>query len=249
MKRLYGLIGFPLGHSWSPAFFRKKFLGQGLENYDYQLFPLECLDEFSSLIEHTPSLCGLNVTIPHKESVIAYLDTIDPIAREIGAVNTVLVQRSAGEIKLSGYNTDSAGFIGSADFSGHKSALVLGAGGAARAVMYSLKQMGITFTLVSRSPSGKNAIGYGALNEGVVENNTLIINTTPLGMYPNEESAPPIPFHLISSRHFMYDLVYNPKETLFLKRGKEQGARVQSGLTMLHLQAELALELFLDSGS
>ena len=249
MEKIVGLIGYPLDHSWSPSYFRQQFQSHGLENFSYLLFPLESLDNFFPLLERTPNLCGLNVTIPHKESILPYLDSLDTKADEIGAVNTVLIHGLGSERKLTGYNTDAEGFIRSADFSGHRSALVLGTGGASKAVTWALKRTGINYTLVSRVTGEENTIGYSDVNAEILENHSLIINTSPLGMYPTPDSFPPLPYHLITPRHFLYDLVYNPEETLFIKYGREKGARVQSGLKMLHLQAEMALQLFLDAGS
>ncbi|NQV03150.1 MAG: shikimate dehydrogenase, partial [Bacteroidia bacterium] len=228
--------------------FQRQFQMHGLQHYSYQPFPIKKLDSFLPLLGKSSELCGLNVTIPFKEAILPYLDELDPIAEEIGAVNTILIQGSGPDRKLIGYNTDAEGFIRSADLTGHNSALILGTGGASRAVRYAVKKMGIRYTLVSRSGAIKKAITYNDLDENTMDRHTLIINTTPLGMYPNEETSPPLPYHLISSQHFLYDLVYNPEETLFLKHGIKHGTRVQSGLKMLHLQAELALELFLDPG-
>ncbi|MFH1296017.1 MAG: shikimate dehydrogenase [Bacteroidota bacterium] len=244
MKKVFGLIGYPLDHSWSPSCFQQQFQVHGYPDYRYQLFPIERVESFLPLLENIPDLCGLNVTIPYKETIIPYLDELDARAAEIGAVNTILFRGSATGRKLSGYNTDAEGFMSSADFTGHRSALILGTGGASRAVSYALRKMGIWHTLVSRSGALKKAISYEDLDDEMMATHTLIINTTPLGMYPDEGASPPLPYHLITSRHFLYDLVYNPEETLFLKEGLKHGARAQSGLKMLHLQAELAFELF-----
>ncbi len=246
MKNIYGLIGFPLDHSWSPAYFQKRFREQGLKNHDYQLFPLENLDRLLPLLEYTPSLQGLNVTIPYKESILSFIDILDPSAQEIGAVNTIRIHGSGNMRKLIGYNTDARGFASSADFSDHRAALILGTGGASRAVKHALREIGITCTLVSRGGAQKNTLSYDDLCEDILDHHTLIINATPLGMYPNVQSSPGIPYHLISSKHFLYDLVYNPEITQFMKHGIAQGARVQSGLSMLHQQAEQALKLFLE---
>ena len=246
MKKVFGLIGNPLDHSWSPSYFQQQFQLQGLAKYSYHLFPIEKPDDLFLLLKQTPELCGLNVTIPFKETIIPLLDVIDERAKEIGAVNTILIQGSAPDQRLTGYNTDYVGFTNSADFSGHTSALILGTGGASKAIAFALKQMGIGYTLVSRSGAIKQVLSYDDLDEEIISKHTLIINASPMGMYPNQEDPPPIPYHLISSNHFLYDLVYNPKETLFLKNGMMQGARVQSGLRMLHLQAERALKLFLN---
>jgi len=246
MKNIYGLIGFPLDHSWSPSYFQKRFLEMGLKNHDYQLYPLESLDQLPSLLERTPNLHGLNVTIPYKESILSFIDIIDPVAKEIGAVNTIRIQQSGNKHKLIGYNTDAGGFASSADFSNHRAALILGTGGASRAVTYALRKMGITCTLVSSKGAQKETLSYDDLDQDIIDRHTLIINTTPLGMYPNTQKAPALPYNLISPTHFLYDLVYNPEITQFMKHGIAQGARVQSGLSMLHQQAEQALKLFLE---
>jgi len=247
MKSIYGLIGFPLDHSWSPAYFQKRFREEGLKHHEYQLFPLKNLNHLPSLLANTPTLQGLNVTIPYKETILSFIDIIDPVAKEIGAVNTIRIQHSGNKRKLIGYNTDAGGFASSADFSDHRAALILGTGGAARAISYALSKMGITYTLVSRTGANKNVLSYRDLNPEILDHHTLIINTTPLGMSPTTQNAPVLPYHLISSKHFLYDLVYNPETTQFMKHGIAQGARVQSGLSMLHDQAELALMLFLDA--
>lgn len=246
MKKIIGLIGFPLDHSWSPSIYQQMFLEYGLKKYNFQLFPLKRLEDFPSLLTNLPNLQGINVTIPFKEAILPFLDAIDPVAEEIGAVNTICIQRSADRRTLTGYNTDADGFFQSSDFSEHRSALILGSGGASRAVSYALRKLGINSTLVSRSGGKKDVLSYDELDNQAISDHTLIINATPLGMFPDTGSLPPIPYHLLSSRHFLYDLVYNPEETQFMRLGRNQGARVQSGLRMLSKQAELALKLFLE---
>ncbi|MBE0649042.1 MAG: shikimate dehydrogenase [Bacteroidales bacterium] len=248
MKHTFGLIGFPLEHSWSPSYFQNRFRELGLKTTDYQLFSIKSLDNFSQFLATTPNLRGLNVTIPYKQSILTYLDTIDPAAREIGAVNTITIERSGDDRELTGYNTDADGFALSADFSKHTNALVLGTGGASKAVTWALQKMGISFTLVSRSRYKNRAISYSDVNEAVMESHTLIINTTPVGMFPNTDDFPSLPYRCLTSQHLLYDLVYNPEITAFMKQGMTYGASVQSGLSMLHHQAELALKLFLDEG-
>ncbi|MBL7137530.1 MAG: shikimate dehydrogenase [Bacteroidales bacterium] len=245
MKKVFGLIGYPLDHSWSPSYFQQQFQVHGLPDHRYQLFPLKTLNDFLPLLDNIPDLCGLNVTIPYKETIIPCLDESDPRAAEIGAVNTILIRGSGPNRTLTGHNTDAEGFLRSADFSGHQSALIFGTGGASRAVCYALQKMGIRCTLVSRSGTLRKAISYKDLDDEMMSTHTLIINATPIGMYPDEGPPPPIPYHLINSHHFLYDLVYNPEETHFLKEGLKRGARIQSGLKMLHLQAELSFELFM----
>jgi len=248
MKNSFGLIGYPLDHSWSPSYFQQQFKSRELHLFSYDLFPLRIIDDLLPLLKEKPDLHGINVTIPYKEAILPYLNDINATAKEIGAVNTVLIRRSPEQIKLTGYNTDAEGFSRSADFSGHRSALVLGTGGASRAVVYALNALGIPCTRVSRSGDQGNVLTYHELDEQIISGHTLIINTTPVGMFPNEEIAPPFPFDMVSSRHFLYDLIYNPEITAFMKQGIKRGARVQSGIKMLHLQADIALKLFLNIG-
>ncbi len=245
MKKIYGLIGYPLTHSWSQDYFEKKFQENKLNDCSYQLFPLSTIEQLPSLITSTPGLCGLNVTIPFKEAVIPSLHSIDNTAREIGAVNTIVIEHQNGRKILKGFNTDAEGFNLSADFSNHSHALVLGTGGASKAICYSLKKQGIKTLRVSRSPMQPGTIGYGDLNPEIMSRHTLIVNATPLGMAPDESSCPSIPYHLVTPNHFLYDLVYNPLQTLFLKNGSEQGAMIQSGVQMLYNQADLAFSLFI----
>jgi len=245
MKKIFGLIGFPLTHSWSQDYFGKKFHDKGLSECTYQLFPISDVKHLSSLINSMPGLCGLNVTIPFKEAVIPYLHSIDNEAGKIGAVNTIVIEHQSGKSILKGFNTDAEGFNLSADFSDHSKALVLGTGGASKAICYSLRKLGIEPKRVSRSPSQPGMLGYEELDPAIMNHHTLIVNTTPLGMSPNESTFPPIPYHLITPNHFLYDLVYNPLKTIFLQKGSDQGATIQTGLQMLHLQADLSFEIFI----
>ncbi|TSA26348.1 MAG: shikimate dehydrogenase [Bacteroidetes bacterium] len=242
--KVFGLIGYPLEHSWSPAFFQRKFRENGLDQCTYRLFPLKVVDEFPFLLNRMSELCGVNVTIPYKEAILPFLDELDPVAAEIGAVNTIRISGPAQERKLIGYNTDAEGFQQSADFSGYRVALILGTGGAAKAVAYVLRELCISYLFVSRNPSGENMVDYQDLSPDLLKQFILIINTTPLGMYPDENTAPPILYDQLTANHFLYDLVYNPQETRFLKNGARQGARTQSGLKMLYLQAEAAFRIF-----
>jgi shikimate dehydrogenase len=241
--RLFGLIGFPLGHSFSRRYFSEKFREEGLADCRYELFPIASLTELPALLEAHPDLEGFNVTIPHKVGILACLDHIDPAAREIGAVNTVAVRDGA----LWGYNTDAWGLEQSlcnflpAGFGSR--ALILGTGGASRAAQHVLRKMNISFTLVSRAPA-PGVLPYEALDARVLSAHRLIIQTTPLGMYPDVDSCPPIPFSNLSENHYLYDLVYNPAETLFLQRGAQMGCRVKNGLEMLHLQADKAWDIW-----
>ncbi|MXV14690.1 shikimate dehydrogenase family protein [Hufsiella ginkgonis] len=257
MKK-FGLIGFPLSHSFSKEYFTKKFKEEGLEDHVYELYPLPNINQLEALIRSEPGLCGLNVTIPHKIGVMFYLDKVDEAAKEIDAVNCIKILNNkpmesffSGEISfmqvnLHGYNTDAYGFETSLApllKKHHKKALVLGNGGATRAVIYVLKKLHIEFTVVSRRPVRKQ-ITYEQLNKQVMAEHTLVINTTPLGMSPNYHTCPAIPYEYLTGKHLLYDLVYNPEETEFLRRGKEQGAAIKNGMEMLHLQAEKSWEIW-----
>jgi shikimate dehydrogenase len=241
---LYGLIGYPLTHSLSAEFFNHKFQKEGIPNRKYLLFPLESPDDFPDIVRNNPNLRGLNVTIPYKETIIKYLDELDGAAGKIGAVNTILLARKDGRISMKGFNTDADGFRLSMDFTGIRKALVLGTGGASRAVAYSLRETGIDFQHVSRKPCGWQTIGYDEITKEITDACNLIINTTPMGMYPEIDSCPPIPYHWLNASHYLYDLIYNPVMTCFLKKGVERGTRIQNGLKMLHLQAEAAWRIW-----
>ncbi|MFZ2899671.1 MAG: shikimate dehydrogenase [Saprospiraceae bacterium] len=241
--RRFGLIGYPLGHSFSRRYFTEKFLREGRSDCLYELFPLASIGELPNLLAEFPDLEGFNVTIPYKVQILPFLSSLDPASASVGAVNTVSVRN--GELR--GYNTDVWGFQTSLKgflpetFKGR--ALVLGSGGASRAVQYVLRKMGIDFTVVSRRP-GPGGLGYTALDAAALQAHSLIVQTTPLGMYPQDHTSPPIPYNLLSKAHYLYDLVYNPEETIFLQKGKEEGAQVKNGLEMLYLQAEKAWEIW-----
>jgi shikimate dehydrogenase len=231
----YGLIGYPLTHSFSPAYFKKKFNEQHIYAL-YDAFPLTGLHEFPELLRSNPAIEGLNVTIPYKEAIIYYLDYIDSIAAQIGAVNCIAIRNG----KKTGYNTDAIGFAQSLNpllQSQHNMALILGTGGASRAVAYVLGQLGIPFHKVSRNKK-EDCITYADITGDLLSQHRLIINTTPLGMYPNPDAAPPLPYKSIGKHHLLYDLIYNPDETKFLSLGKAQGASVKNGFEMLQLQAD-----------
>lgn len=218
----------------------------GLKDYAYENYPLRKIHEMEELINLHHDLFGLNVTIPYKESIIPFLDDLDQEARNIGAVNTVRILRKNERVHTIGYNTDVYGFHMSLKpflLNTHHRALVLGTGGAAKAVKYVLKKMGISVVSVSRY-AGKAELTYDQLNEAIIRSHPLIINTTPLGMHPDSDSFPPIPYQAIGPDHLLFDLIYNPEETLFLKKGKEQGAVILNGHTMLKLQAEKAWEIW-----
>ena len=238
MKK-YGLIGYPLGHSFSVPYFTKKFEEGGIDAV-YENFPIEDITRFSKLIESEPELEGLNVTVPYKEKVIPYLDVLSKTARQIRAVNTIHVCRKDGRVALIGHNTDIMGFKRSLSEhlqDHHRSALVLGTGGSSKAVLFVLEELGIKVRVVSRN-QGSDLITYKDLDTGLIADTPLIINTTPLGMHPHADTFPDIPYHAITSDHLLFDLVYNPPETRFMALGREQGAAVVNGHDMLVYQAE-----------
>ncbi|MFD0795786.1 shikimate dehydrogenase family protein [Mucilaginibacter litoreus] len=258
--RNFGLIGFPLTHSFSKKFFTEKFADENIADCTYELYPLEDIDGLRPLLNANPKLCGLNVTIPHKVNVLQYLDWIEPDAKTAGAVNCIRVIAESplqaafsGEVginghnlRLEGYNTDIHGFDRSLApllTKNHDTALVLGDGGAARAVKCVLENRGITYQTVTRKPIKGNLL-FSELTTQHIRDNKLIINTTPLGTYPNVNVCPPIPYEAITSEHLLYDLIYNPEQTLFLKKGTEQGAATKNGYEMLVLQAEKSWEIW-----
>ena len=262
--RVFGLIGYPLSHSFSQKYFTEKFQRENIHDAEYKLFPLEDISELPLLLKEQPQLRGLNVTIPYKEAVLPYLHELDETAEAVGAVNCIKINVETQESrnvessftpgsrilthKLTGYNTDVHGFRQSIKpflEMHHERALILGTGGASKAVHYVLKQIGIDCHFVSREPAGREKhFSYEQLNQYVMQAFPLIINTTPLGMYPGVDQFPPLPYEHITSSHLLYDLVYNPAETEFLKLGKAKGATTINGLSMLHQQAEKAWEIW-----
>jgi shikimate dehydrogenase len=247
METIYGLIGFPLTHSWSAAYFKEKFKREGISHATYIPIPLSDLSRLPRMISEMPGLRGMNVTIPHKEKVLPYMDKLSATARAIGAVNTILIRRRDGEPFLEGHNTDAYGFKKSLEESGVRSsgsAMVLGTGGASRAVFHVLKEKGWEVLLVSRTPQGPQTISYQALDREHFESHQLIVNTTPLGMYPEVGTFPPIPYNYLLKSHILYDLVYNPEQTRFLEEGKRAGCQTIGGLRMLVLQAEKSWEIW-----
>ncbi|WP_419210978.1 shikimate dehydrogenase family protein [Maribacter sp. X9] len=238
----FGLVGRNISYSFSRGYFKKKFNDLGLMNHSYQNFDLQSIAEFPSIFQSTENIKGLNVTIPYKEEVIPLLDKIDAAAEIIGAVNTIKVSEKG----LKGYNTDAYGFQKSLEpflKEHHKKALILGTGGASKAIAYVLNELKIDFSFVSRS-SKKNSYAYKELNETVIKEHTLIINCSPVGTFPNIDEKPDIPYNAIGPNHLLFDLIYNPEETAFLKAGKAKGASVCNGLKMLELQAEKAWEIW-----
>lgn len=239
MKR-YGLIGYPLGHSFSQKYFTEKFDRECVDAR-YDLFPLESINELPGLIHDTEGLAGFNVTIPYKQDVIQFLDEMDDQAREIGAVNVVKITRQVnGAYRFKGFNSDAYGFTESIRpmlGPSHKRALVLGSGGASKAVIFSLRRLGVEPVVVSRRPSA-GMLTYAAIDKEILMNYTVIVNASPVGMSPIIDACPDIPYEFLTPRHVCFDLVYNPEETLFLQKASAAGAAVKNGLDMLHLQAE-----------
>jgi shikimate dehydrogenase len=239
----FGLIGKSLSHSFSRSYFEKKFIENELNDHFYKNFELETIEQFSNVLK-TQNLKGLNVTNPYKESVIPFLDELSIGAKEIGAVNCINIVNG----KTIGYNTDAYGFGQSIKpflDTTHGRALILGTGGASKAVAYALKKIGVeVFFATSSNKKNTNTFFYDEINEGMMSAFKLIINTTPLGLYPNINEAPALPYHLFTDKHLAYDLIYNPEQTLFLKQAKEKGAVTINGLSMLHLQAQKSWEIW-----
>ncbi len=249
--RKYGLIGYPLGHSFSKKYFTEKFVREGLGDAVYETYPLENLELFPELIENTDGLKGLNVTIPYKTSILKFLSETDNDASAAGAVNVIKIYTAEDRKKLKGFNTDIYGFresllplIGSKSCS----ALILGTGGSSLAVRYVLEMLEINYISVSRI-SSENNITYNELTADHIRENKLIINTTPLGMFPDIDSCPDIEYDALTDKHILFDLVYNPEMTKFLQRGKDRGCKVKSGLEMLYLQAERSWMIWNDPDS
>jgi shikimate dehydrogenase len=236
MKDKYGLIGYPLSHSFSKRYFREKFDTNHIPA-EYQNFELSTIMQFPDLFQKGMSLKGLNVTIPYKEAIIPFLDELDADARSIGAVNCIKFENN----KLIGYNTDHTGFQKSIQNllqAHHRKALVFGSGGSSKSIEFALEKLNIEYKVVSRNYTKINSIRYQNIDEQILKEYTILINCTPLGMYPNNETCIPINFDAIGPQHLLYDLVYNPEESLFLSRGKKQGAIVKNGYEMLTLQAD-----------
>jgi shikimate dehydrogenase len=246
--RQFGLIGYPLSHSFSKKYFAEKFEKEGLTDCSYDSYPISSINQLTDLIADHPFLKGLNVTIPYKEQVLTFLDVVSPEIQEIGACNCIAIQNG----RLTGYNTDVKGFGNSLTKKlqpHHTHALILGTGGAAKAVAWVLKQFKIEYKYVSRNASeNDNIIGYNKIDEDVLLKHTLLINTTPLGMYPAIDDCPAIPYQYITKKHFLFDLIYNPVETIFLKKGRLQGALVENGMEMLTIQAEESWKIWNASG-
>ena len=245
MKK-FGIIGYPLAQSASPAFFNAKFAAEGIDA-EYIPFEIESIDELPRIIEENPELCGFNVTIPYKQQVMKYLAGISDEASKINAVNVVKVERDEnGKALLYGFNSDVIGFSRSIEplTDGASKALVLGTGGASKAISYALKSLGIEPQYVSRTASG-NAIAYSDINDEIMASHTVVVNCTPLGMVGHGvDRCPDIPYDMLGEKHLLYDIVYNPENTLFLQKGAAQGARTKSGYEMWYLQALASWEIW-----
>lgn len=243
----YGLIGYPLKHSFSISYFNEKFRAEHI-NAEYVNFEIPRIEDFMEVVDENPDLCGLNVTIPYKEQVIPYLDELDKDTAKISAVNVIkIIRLPKGKNRLVGYNSDVIGFtksIGPMLQPHHRKALVLGTGGASKAVSYGLETLGVKNIRVSRTKRSDDVLTYQELTPEVMAEHTVIVNCTPVGMYPKVDFCPDIPYGLLTPDHLLYDLLYNPGETLFMKKGREQGATVKNGLEMLLLQAFAAWEIW-----
>lgn len=241
----YGLIGYPLGHSFSISYFNQKFADEGI-NAKYENFEIPSIDILPEVLDKNPELKGLNVTIPYKEKVIPFLDSVAPEARAIGAVNVIRVTHEKNNIILKGYNSDVIGFTQSIEpmiQPYHKKALILGTGGASKAIDYGLRSLGLETVFVSRFER-PGTIQYEKLTPDDIREYNVIVNCTPLGMYPKVETCPNLPYEAMNSHTLLYDLIYNPDDTLFMKRGREHGATVKNGLEMLLLQAFASWEFW-----
>ena len=242
----YGLIGYPLGHSFSISYFNQRFQDEGIDAV-YENYEIPNIDALPEVLSSNPELKGLNVTIPYKEKVIPFLDSIAPEARAIGAVNVIRVTHRGNKTELKGYNSDVIGFTKSIepmlDKKWHQKALILGPGGASKAIDYGLRSLGLETVFVSRYER-PDTIQYQSITPEVVKEYNVIVNCTPLGMYPKTEVCPDLPYEAMDSHTILYDLIYNPDETLFMKRGAEYGANVKNGLEMLLLQAFASWEFW-----
>lgn len=241
----YGLIGYPLGHSFSISYFNEKFENEGIDAV-YENFEIPTIENFLEVVETNPELRGINVTIPYKQKVMSYLDFISPEARAIGAVNVIRIERKGSKTLLKGYNSDVIGFTQSIEpllEAHHKKALILGTGGSSKAIDYGLRSLGVETVFVSRYER-PDTIQYDKITPEVVKEYPVIVNCTPCGMYPHTDECPPLPYEAMDSRNLLYDLIYNPDETLFMRKGAQQGATVKNGLEMLLLQAFASWEFW-----
>ena len=235
--KVYGLIGYPLGHSFSKKYFTEKFANEGIADCSYENFPIQTINELKTLLSQNPQLCGLNITIPHKQVIFPFLNDRTNLPEGLTACNCIKIINE----KLVGYNTDVTGFEKSllSKLNGHHTnALILGNGGAAEAVKFVLNKLNINFKIVSRKLHNGSHLTYADLNETILKEHLLIVNTTPLGTFPHIEECPSVPYQFITTRHYLFDLVYNPAKTLFLQKGEEKGAAIKNGADMLEIQAE-----------
>lgn len=245
--KVYGLIGYPLTHSFSKKFFTEKFEKENIIDINYLNLPINSIHLFPGILKSIENIAGFNITSPYKEQIIPYLDEIDKDAKQIGAVNVIKIIKKGNSFKLKGYNTDVFGFTQSLKKYINpkiKNALILGTGGAAKAVAHGLKSIDIKYKFVTSKQNKNQTIGYSNLNTEVINKNLLIINATPIGIFPDINEKPNIPYKFISDSHILFDLIYNPSETLFLKEGKKKGAKIINGHEMLELQAEKAWNIF-----
>jgi shikimate dehydrogenase len=237
-SKIFGLLGKNISYSFSRGYFTEKFKELNLKKNKYVNFDLEQIEDFPSIIKNEKNISGINVTIPYKEEVMKYLDKLDVTAKKIGAVNTIKITKRGN---LKGYNSDVVGFENSIKpffKAHHKKALILGTGGASKAIAFALKKNKIKFKFVSRNPEGKKEISYDSLSEEKLQKYTVIINCTPLGTSPDIEKCPNIPYQYLNEKHLLFDLRYNPEVSTFLSKGKEKGATIKNGYEMLELQAE-----------
>ena len=246
--KTYGLIGYRLGYSFSKGFFSEKFEKEGLNDHEYVNFELDSISEFPDIFKKNNHIAGLNCTIPYKQEIMPFLDEIDEEAAQVGAINTVKIIRTEKGTKLKGFNTDIYGFENSLMpllNERHKKALILGTGGASKAIKHILNKNGIDYLSASiEKELFDKEIRYEQIDEVLMKERLIIIHATPLGTFPKVDACPSIPYEHITSNHVLFDLVYNPEETLFLKKGKEKGASTKNGLEMLHLQAIKAWEIW-----
>ncbi|WP_289039808.1 shikimate dehydrogenase [uncultured Zobellia sp.] len=246
MKKVrFGLVGKDISYSFSRGYFTQKFADLGLEDHSYENFDFQAIEEIQDVLDNNSDIKGMNVTIPYKQEVMPFLTELDPEAEKIGAVNTIQFSKKG----LKGFNTDAYGFKNAmAPFlkPHHTKALILGTGGASKAVAYVLGELGISFIFVSRNP-GKNKISYDQVTEEVLKEHTILINCTPLGTHPNIEQRPALPYEFITDQHFLFDLIYNPEKTAFLAAGEAKGAQISNGLRMLELQADRSWEIWQES--
>ncbi|MBT9188926.1 shikimate dehydrogenase family protein [Zobellia russellii] len=246
MKKVrFGLVGKDISYSFSRGYFTQKFADLGLEDHSYENFDFQAIEEIQDVLDNNSDIKGMNVTIPYKQEVMPFLTELDPEAEKIGAVNTIQFSKNG----LKGFNTDAYGFKNAmAPFlkPHHTKALILGTGGASKAVAYVLGELGISYVFVSRNP-GKNKISYDQVTEEVLKEHTILVNCTPLGTHPNIEQRPALPYEFITDQHFLFDLIYNPEKTAFLAAGEAKGAQISNGLRMLELQADRSWEIWQES--